>query len=108
MEYEDGLAELETISACIEDLLDSANIRGYVYLEKDGCESVITDTVIHDDDSEEMFDDIQLNALSSVVLDLLKNRTGYKMIDVIFRTVYNTIFEPDDAEEYDKDSTEQI
>ena len=99
MDYDNGTGELETISACIEDLLDSAGIRGFIYLEKDGCENISSDAVILDDDPDEMFDEVKLNALSSVILDLLNDHTDYKIIDTIFRTVYNTIFESDDGDQ---------
>ena len=103
-EYEDGLGELETISACIEDTLDSAHLRAYVYLEKSGCDSVTTDTVILDEDDDDMYNDVRLNALTSIVLDILKDNKGYKIIPVIFKTVYNAIFSDEDTEldEYDE------
>ena len=98
-EYQDGLGELETISASIEDLIDSAHMRGIVYLESENCDFGTTDTIILDDDDESTYDDVRLNALINIIQDLLKDRKGYKMIEIIFQTVYNAIFNMDEEDE---------
>lgn len=103
-QYENGLGELETISACIEDTLDTAHLRAYVYLEKSGCDSVTADTVILDEDDDEEYNDVRFNALASVVMDILRDNPGYKIIPAIFHTVYNAIFgdnEHSETDEYD-------
>ena len=102
-EYQDGLGELETISASIEDLIDSAHMRGIVDLESYNWEIGTTDTIILEEDDEETYDIVRLNALVNIVQDLRKDKKGYKMIDTIFQTVHDAIFNMDEEDECDDD-----
>ncbi len=73
-EYRDGGFEYGAASVLIEDIIDERQYRGYVYLESNDFDNTFATTVIRDNDSEELYDEIRYNALYNLVSDILNEK----------------------------------
>ena len=74
-EYRDGQFEYELASSLIEDIIDERGYRGYVYLESSDFDNTFATTVIKDNDSEELYEEVRYNALLNIVTDILDDKS---------------------------------
>ena len=106
-EYRNGDLEYGTVSLLIEDILDERQYRGYVYMESRDFDNTFATTVIMDNDSEELYDEIRYNALYNLVSDILKDKESdderNAAIVEIYDTVYSSIHYDDVDDVWDDD-----
>ena len=111
-EYRNGDLEYGTISLLIEDILDERQYRGYVYMESRDFDNTFATTVIRDEDSEELYDEIRYNALYNIVSDILKDKDSdderNAAIAEIYDTIYSSIHYDDVDDEWDDDTEEDM
>jgi len=113
-EYKDGNLEYSVIEALIEEIVDKYNLKVYVYMECDRYDNALSTTILPDEAPEVDRDDVQLDALTYLVADVIKDKPideRNTAIASIVDAVYDGIHiddepEVDDDEDDDEDEEE--
>ena len=106
-EYRDGGFEYGVTSALIEDIVNDHNYRAYFYLESDNYDNILTTTVIQDNDSDEIGEEVRYNTLFNLVVDILKNKEGDERnaaITAIYDEVYTGIHIDDVCDDFNDEA----
>ena len=105
-EYHDGQLSYTTASALIEDIIDQFHFRAYIYLESDEYDNILTTTMMKDDDdgTDRYNSDVQFDALTHLVIDILsgrgeddRNAAIADIYDQVYRAIH--VDDPEDEEE---------
>lgn len=108
--FRDGEFEYGVVQSLIEDIVDKFRLRAYIYIESDSFDNALSTTLTAEALTDAEHDDIQLDALTYLVADILNNRTGDErnaaIVDII-DSVYAGIH-IDDVDEDDDDDEEYV
>lgn len=105
-EYRDGQFEYATVSSLIEEIVDQYQLRVYVYMESDNYDIIRTDTFVHDNENDEIIDEVQFSTLRNLVADIIRDRDNAERsetIAMIYDIVHEAIHIDDDPELDDDD-----
>ena len=105
-EYRDGEFEYGVIETLIEDIVDKYSLKVYVYMESDRYDNALSTTILPDEATDAEHDDVQLDALTYLVADILNSRPideRNAAIAAIVDAVYDGIHIDDEPKEEDDD-----
>lgn len=109
-EYHDGQFEYTTASSLIEEIIDRFNFRAYIYLEGDGFDNIFSEVQVHDDEDDEVIEEVQYAALRNLVGDIIQNLEDddrNEAIAMIYDIVHEAIHLDDGPEPEDDDFEEE-
>lgn len=106
-EYRDGQFEYGLTSALIEEIIEAHGYRGYIYLESGNFDNTFATTVIKDNDSEELYEEVRYDVLHNIVADILSEKNEDERNDAI-AYIYDVVCAAIHSDDMDDDWEEAV